>query len=144
MSRPTFDEIFMSNAFLWAKRGTCNRLNVGAVIVRENQPIASGYNGSVSGDEHCIDVGCKVIDHHCVRTIHAEENAILQCSRLGVSTLGTTIYVTHFPCLKCSKDIIRAGISKVIYAEDYKNDAYAGELFRKSGVEVIQLTKFNT
>ena len=88
------------------------RLAVGATIVRDNRIIAGGYNGSISGGDHCIDHGCYVVDNHCVRTIHAEMNALLQCSKYGIPVAGSTLYVTHFPCLQCSKAIIQAGIQQ--------------------------------
>ena len=97
----------------------------------------------MSGDVHCIDVGCKVVDGHCIRTIHAESNAILQCAKFGVSTEGAFIYVTHFPCLNCSKQIIQAGIQQVIYEEEYRIDPYALELFAQAGVSVTQLEQIS-
>lgn len=115
---------------------------VGATIVRDNRIIAGGYNGSVSGGVHCIDDGCYVIDGHCVRTIHAEANALLQCAKFGVPTENAEIYVTHFPCLQCCKQIIQSGIVKVYYATDYRNHEYAIELFKETnvGVEKVELT----
>ena len=79
---------------------------------KDNRIIAGGYNGSVAGEVHCIDVGCLIEDDHCIRTIHAEMNALLQCAKQGVSSDNATIYVTHFPCLNCTKSIIQAGIKK--------------------------------
>ncbi|HJV30749.1 MAG TPA: deaminase, partial [Bacillales bacterium] len=108
-------------------------------IVRDKRIIAGGYNGSIAGGDHCIDKGCYVIDHHCVRTIHAEMNAILQCAKFGVPSAGAEIYVTHFPCLQCCKAIIQAGIKTVYYAEDYKNQPYAIELFEQANVKVEQV-----
>ncbi len=140
--RKPWDHYFMDMAKMVATRATCNRLRVGALIVRDKRTIASGYNGSVSGDVHCIDVGCKVVDGHCIRTIHAESNAILQCAKFGVSTDGAVLYVTHFPCLNCCKQIIQAGIKQVIYEEDYRADPYALELFAQAGVNVTQLEQF--
>lgn len=99
-----------------------------ATIVKDNRIIAGGYNGSVAGEVHCIDEGCLIEDGHCIRTIHAEMNALLQCAKQGVSTDGATIYVTHFPCLNCTKSIIQAGIKQIYYAEDYHNHKYALEL----------------
>src|SRR6185437_7867273 len=98
--------------------------------------IAGGYNGSISGGDHCIDHGCYVVGNHCVRTIHAEMNALLQCAKYGSPVAGSTLYVTHFPCLQCSKAIIQSGIRQVIYASDYKNNDYAIKLFAQSGVSV--------
>jgi len=129
----------MAQSHLLALRSTCTRLAVGATIVRDKRIIAGGYNGSIAGGVHCIDEGCYVIDNHCVRTIHAEMNAILQCAKFGVPTEGAEIYVTHFPCLQCCKAIIQAGIKRVYYANDYKNHSYAIELFEQSGVEVEQV-----
>lgn len=125
----------MAQTHLIALRSTCERLTVGATIVRDKRIIAGGYNGSVSGSAHCVDEGCYVIDGHCVRTIHAEMNAILQCAKFGVATDNSEIYVTHFPCLQCCKSIIQAGIVKVYYAKDYKNHPYAIELFEEASVK---------
>lgn len=136
MQRISWDEYFMAQSHLLSLRSTCSRLSVGATIVKDKRIVSGGYNGSIKGDEHCIDVGCKVVEGHCVRTIHAEINAILQCSEFGVGTEGATIYVTHFPCLNCTKSIIQAGIKEICYANDYRNNEYARELLEKSGVVV--------
>jgi len=136
MQRIEWDQFFMAQCFLISTRSTCTRLAVGATIVRDKRIIAGGYNGSIAGGDHCIDKGCYVIDNHCVRTIHAEMNAILQCAKFGVPTEGAEIYVTHFPCLQCTKAIIQAGIKVIYYAEDYKNHPYALELLEQAGVKV--------
>ena len=136
MQRISWDEYFMAQSHLLSLRSTCSRVSVGATIVKDKRIVSGGYNGSIKGDEHCIDVGCKVVEGHCVRTIHAEINAILQCSRFGVGTEGATIYVTHFPCLNCTKSIIQAGIKEICYANDYRNNEYARELLEKSGIIV--------
>lgn len=136
MQRIKWDQFFMAQCFLISTRSTCTRLAVGATIVRDKRIIAGGYNGSIAGGDHCIDKGCYVIDNHCVRTIHAEMNAILQCAKFGVPTEGAEIYVTHFPCLQCTKAIIQAGIKVIYYAEDYKNHPYALELLEQAGVKV--------
>lgn len=122
-----------------ALRSTCLRLQVGCVIVRDKRMIASGYNGSITGDVHCTDVGCKVVDGHCVRAIHAEQNALMQCARFGISTVGADIYVTHLPCLQCTKSIIQAGITRVFFEESYRPDVYAAALLALAGVEVQQV-----
>lgn len=134
--RINWHDYFMSQTQLLSLRSTCTRLKVGATIVKDNRVISSGYNGSVSGEEHCIDVGCLLEDGHCIRTIHAEINAILQCSKFGVSTEGASIYVTHFPCVHCSKSIVQAGIKNIFYSEDYKNHAYSEYLFEQTGIHV--------
>lgn len=132
--RISWNQYFMAQSHLLALRSTCERLMVGATIARDKRIIAGGYNGSVSGGVHCIDEGCYVIDGHCVRTIHAEMNALLQCAKFGVATEGAEIYVTHFPCLHCCKAIIQGGIKAVYYAMDYKNHPYALELLQEAGV----------
>ncbi|MEQ6375843.1 ComE operon protein 2 [Bacillaceae bacterium S4-13-58] len=136
MDRISWDQYFMAQSHLLSLRSTCERLAVGATIVRDKRIIAGGYNGSVTGSVHCIDEGCYVIDNHCVRTIHAEVNALLQCAKFGVPTEGAEVYVTHFPCLHCCKSLIQAGIKAVYYAKDYRNHPYGIELFKNAGVEV--------
>ncbi|CAH2715466.1 tRNA-specific adenosine deaminase [Neobacillus rhizosphaerae] len=136
MTRISWDQYFMAQSHLLALRSTCTRLSVGATIVRDKRIIAGGYNGSIAGGDHCIEKGCYVIDNHCVRTIHAEINALLQCAKFGVPTSEAEVYVTHFPCLQCCKAIIQAGIKKVYYAVDYKNHPYAIELFEQANVKV--------
>lgn len=130
----------MAQAVLLSLRSTCARLEVGATIVRDRRIIAGGYNGSVSGDVHCIDEGCYVVDGHCVRTIHAEMNAILQCAKFGVATEGAEIYVTHFPCLQCTKMILQAGIKKIYYLNDYRNDPYALHLLSLLNIPYEKVT----
>lgn len=139
MERISWHQYFMTQSHLLALRSTCDRLAVGATIIRDNRIIAGGYNGSVSGGVHCIDEGCYVIDGHCVRTIHAEMNAILQCAKFGVATEGAEIYVTHFPCLQCCKAIIQSGIKKVYYANAYRNHPYAEELFQHANIHVEKI-----
>lgn len=139
MKRMAWKEYFMAQTKLLALRSTCTRLSVGATIVKDNRIIAGGYNGSVAGEVHCSEEGCYIESGHCIRTIHAEMNAVLQCAKMGVSTEGAEIYVTHFPCINCTKSIIQAGISKIYYAEDYKNHSYAIELLLKSGIQAEKI-----
>lgn len=136
MNRISWDQYFMTQSHLLSLRSTCTRLAVGATIVRDKRIIAGGYNGSIAGGVHCADEGCYVIDNHCVRTVHAEVNALLQCAKFGAKTEGAEMYVTHFPCLHCCKAIIQSGITAVYYAQDYKNHPYAIELFQQAGVKV--------
>lgn len=137
--RIDWDQYFMVQAALLASRGTCKRLSVGAVLVRDKRIIAGGYNGSVSGDDHCIDEGCYLRDGHCVRTIHAEMNAILQCARFGMSTDGASLYVTDFPCLQCTKSLLQAGIKEINYIRNYHNDDYAMKLIKLKNVRLRQI-----
>lgn len=138
--RISWHEYFMAQAKLISLRGTCARLYVGSVITRDRRVIAGGYNGSISGDVHCIDVGCKVVDGHCVRTIHAEQNALMQCAKFGVATEGAEIYVTHFPCLHCTKLIVQAGIKHIYYETPYRMDEYAVQLLKQAGVGMTQIS----
>lgn len=137
--RPSWDEYFMGIALQVAKRSTCDRAHVGAVIVRDRRILTTGYNGSPSGLPHCDDVGHLLVNGHCVRTIHAEQNAIVQAAYLGVSVRGGTIYVTHQPCLTCAKLIINAGIRRVVYAGTYP-DNLARQFLAEAGVGLQQLT----
>lgn len=139
MERISWDQYFMAQSHLLALRSTCERLMVGATIVRDNRIIAGGYNGSVSGSVHCIEEGCYVIDGHCVRTVHAEANALLQCAKFGVPTEGAEMYVTHYPCLQCCKQIIQSGIKAVYYANDYRNHEYATQLFVEANITVKKI-----
>ncbi|MGX6969763.1 ComE operon protein 2 [Vagococcus bubulae] len=138
--RIPWDQYFMAQSMLLSLRSTCTRLSVGATIVRDRRIIAGGYNGSVTGDVHCIDEGCYLVDGHCVRTIHAEMNAILQCAKFGVETDGAEIYVTHFPCLQCTKMILQAGIKTIHYLKDYRNDDYAIKLIKQAGATIDKVT----
>lgn len=137
--RESWDHYFMKLALNVAERSTCERATVGAVLVKDHRIIATGYNGSISGDPHCDEAGHLMRDGHCIRTLHAEMNAILQCALNGVSTREATVYVTFFPCLNCTKALIQAGVSKIYYANDYRNDPYAEELLANHHVSVTQL-----
>ncbi|MCL6633501.1 MAG: competence protein ComE [Alicyclobacillus herbarius] len=139
-TRLSWDEFFISQSRVMAMRSTCPRLAVGCVIVRDKRIIASGYNGSISGDVHCTDVGCKMVDGHCVRAIHAEQNALLQCARFGIECAGADLYVTHRPCLACTKSIIQAGIARVFFETEYRPDEYAAHLLAYANIPVRQIT----
>lgn len=134
--RMSFDEYFLRMALLASERATCQRLKVGAVIVKNKNVLATGYNGSASGEVHCIDEGCLMRDGHCIRTIHAEQNALLQCAKHGVNVNGASIYVTHFPCLHCTKSLVTVGIREIVYLNDYRNDEYAIYLIERSGIKL--------
>ena len=143
MSRPSWDEYFMVIARDVATRATCERRSVGAVAVLDRRILTTGYNGAPRGLEHCPNPtaewpkGC-LQGGHCVRTVHAEQNAILQAALNGVSTRGATMYVTCQPCNACAKMLINAGIVRVVFDGDYP-DAFAMELFREAGMEVMRL-----
>ena len=121
-NRPSWDEYFMEIAFAVAERSTCDRAHVGAVLVSERRMLTTGYNGAPAGLAHCDEVGHLLIDGHCVRTLHAEQNAIIQGALHGVSIQGATAYVTHQPCLTCANMLINAGIKRIVYAGNYPDE----------------------
>ncbi|MCL6454566.1 MAG: dCMP deaminase family protein [Alicyclobacillus sp.] len=137
--RPSWDEYFMMMARdVIAQRATCLRRQVGAVIVRNKRILTTGYNGSPPGMPHCTEVGCWIVDGHCIRTIHAEQNAIVQAALHGVSTEGATIYVSAAPCVNCAKLIIAAGMVRVVYAEKY-TDSLGEQMLQMAGIELSYL-----
>jgi dCMP deaminase len=135
--RPSWDDYFMRITFEVARRSTCPRAAVGAVIVRDKRILTTGYNGSPTGLPHCTEVGCLMVNGHCVRTLHAEQNAIIQGALHGVDVSRSTLYVTHQPCLMCAKMIINAGIERVVYAGDYPDEIAQGFL-ETARVELIK------
>ncbi len=138
MARPDWPVYFMDIAERVARRSTCNRRAVGAVIVKQKRILTTGYNGAPSGMAHCHDVGCLMVDGHCVRTLHAEQNALIQAAHFGVSTEGAEIYITCSPCLTCAKMIINAGIQKVWYRDGYPDDL-AFQFLEEAGVAIEKL-----
>lgn len=141
--RPDWDSYFMKIASAVSERSTCDRAAVGCVLVREKRILTTGFNGSPSGQPHCDEVGHLMVDGHCVRTIHAEMNAIIQAALHGVSTRGATCYVTHFPCINCTKALINAGIVRLVYSVAYRQDENALEFLRVAGVEIVQKENFS-
>lgn len=134
-SRKSWKEYFMEITELVASRSTCDRAWVGCLLVNDdNRIISSGYNGSVSGNAHCDDVGHTMRDGHCIATIHAEINALLYCAKEGISVKNSTAYITHFPCLNCTKALIQAGIKQIYYKDDYRVDEYAVTLLNKNNI----------
>lgn len=128
----------MNLAVQAATRSTCPRKHVGAVIVRGKAVLATGYNGSLRGLPHCTEVGCLMDNGHCVRTVHAEANAILQAARHGSGIEGADIYVTASPCWNCFKLIANAGLSRVYFGEFYRDDRIR-DFAREAGIELIDL-----
>jgi dCMP deaminase len=127
VARPNWPEYFMKMAHLTAERSTCDRKHVGAVIVRANRVLTTGYNGSLKGQPHCDDVGHDLVkladgSENCVRTVHAELNAISHAARYGVSLAGAELYVNTLPCWNCFKAVVSAGIERIIFDADYRPD----------------------
>ena len=144
--RPSWDEYFIGIVYAVAKRATCDRGRAGCVIARDKQILVTGYVGSPKGLPHCDEVGhlMKTTVHgdghqsqHCLRTAHAEQNAICQAAKLGVSINGATLYTKMTPCSACAKMIINAGIIRVVCEKKYHAGAESEELFRQAGVELI-------
>ena len=123
----------LSSLFTFVRN--CDRAHVGSIIVHNKRILTTGYNGSPRGLPHCTEAGHLMINGHCVRTLHAEQNAIIQAALHGVGVEGGTIYVTHQPCLTCAKMIINAGLSRVVYAGHYP-DELAMKYLRLAGVEI--------
>lgn len=146
IERPSWDEYFMEMALLTARRSTCLRRQVGAVIVKDKHIIATGYNGAPAGLPHCDRTGCLRDQlgvpsgerHEICRALHAEQNAIIQAAMMGNSIEGSTIYVTHQPCIICAKMIINARISAIIAKEGYP-DELALNLINEANIDYIVL-----
>jgi dCMP deaminase len=144
-TRPSWDEYFMGIADVVAKRATCDRGRSGCVIARNKQILVTGYVGSPKGLPHCDDVGHffkKVIHEdghttqHCVRTVHAEQNAIAQAARLGIALEGATLYCRMTPCRTCAMMIINCGIERVVCEKKYHAGAESEEMFELAGVKL--------
>jgi dCMP deaminase len=137
--RPDWDSYFMKIAYAVSERSTCDRALVGCVLVLEKRILTTGFNGSPAGQPHCDEKGHLLVEGHCVRTIHAETNAIIQAALHGVSTRGCTCYVTHFPCINCSKALINAGITRLVYHVAYRMDENALEFLRAAKIEIVPI-----
>lgn len=136
--RVSWDEYFMNIAREVATRSTCPRKHVGAVIVRDKTILSTGYNGSVRGLQHCEGVGCMMEDGHCVRTIHAEANAIIQAAKNGSRIDDATIYVTASPCWSCFKTVANAGIKRIGFGEFYR-DPRIFEFSKELSIELFEV-----
>jgi len=130
---------FMNIARQVATRSTCPRKHVGAVIVRERTILSTGYNGSIRGLPHCSDVGCVMEDGHCVSTVHAEANAIIQAAKNGVAIHGAELYTTASPCWPCFKLIANSGLSRVYFGEFYR-DEKSIRVANEAGIELVDLS----
>ena len=142
-SRPSWDEYFVDIMHSVGTRSTCDRGKSGCIIVKDKRIISTGYIGAPSGCAHCDEIGHEMhtVVHedgtqsrHCIRTIHAEQNAISQAARFGISTSGATLYVKMTPCYTCAKMIINAGITRVVAENDYHAGERSKEIFKEAGV----------
>jgi dCMP deaminase len=146
INRPAMDEYFMEIASVVAKRSTCLRNQVGAVLVKNKRILTTGYNGAPSGLQHCDEVGCaregvaSGTRHELCRAVHAEQNAIIQAALHGISIEGATLYCTHQPCILCAKMMINARVCAVVYRQSYP-DRTALEFLDQAGIQVRKLTE---
>ena len=136
--RASWDDYFMSIAREVATRATCDRKHVGAVVARDKAILSTGYNGSLRGLDHCDEAGHLMEDGHCVRTVHAEANAILQAAKNGVRIEGGTIYTTASPCWPCFKLIANAGLVRIVFGEFYR-DQRIFEFAARLGIDLQKL-----
>ncbi|MEK6891780.1 MAG: cytidine/deoxycytidylate deaminase family protein [Nanoarchaeota archaeon] len=136
--RANWEQYFMNIAKEVATRSTCDRKHVGALIVRDKTILSTGYNGSVRGMPHCDDVGHMMEDGHCVATIHAETNAILQAAKNGVMINGGEVYITASPCWPCFKMLANAGIKKIYYGEFYRDERIF-DVAKQIGIELMHI-----
>lgn len=149
--RPGWDQYFLEIAQVVAKRSTCVRRQIGAVIVKDRRILTTGYNGAPSGLKDCLELGCLRDEHgipsgtrqETCRALHSEMNAVIQAALHGISTKGGTLYCTHQPCSVCARMIINAGILKVVYTGDYP-DRFAVSLLNEAGVELVRLASNET
>jgi dCMP deaminase len=136
--RASWDEYFMNIARVVATRATCDRKHVGAVLVRDRTILSTGYNGSIRGLPHCTEVGHMMEDNHCVATVHAEANAIIQAAKNGVAIEGATIYTTASPCWPCFKLIGNSGVRRIVFGEFYRDNRIF-EFARALSIELVEL-----
>lgn len=144
--RPSWDEYFLEMSKLVAKRSTCLRRSVGAVLVKDKRILATGYNGAPRGLKHCIDMGCmrqklKIPSgerHELCRALHAEQNALIQASLYGISVAGSTLYATNQPCVICAKMLINAGIKEIVIADGYP-DKMAADFLKHAKIKIRKI-----
>lgn len=143
--RPSWDSYFIRLAHEVSTRGTCDRKKVGCVLVLDRRIISAGYNGSPPGMPHCddTDVGHDMLNGNCVRTIHAEQNAITQAAKFGTPLQGASAYVNTFPCWNCMKVLVGAGIKEIYYDDEYRNDERVRECAEKLGIVLQGPTHWN-
>ncbi len=138
LQRPSWDHFWFVQALMYSTRGTCDRLKAACVIVKDNRLVGAGYNGSPTKTPHCEDVGHLIIEGHCERTLHAEENAILNSEHKSLK--GATAYVIGSPCIRCAKLLVNSGVKQVNFLHEYANSRgkeYIAELSRQSGVSFV-------
>lgn len=133
--RPSWNEYFKEIVQVTSRRSPCSRLHVGCLLVKDNRIVSQGYNGFLPGCPH----ESIVRDNHEQATIHAEQNALCDCARRGVSCEGCVVYITHYPCIVCARLLFAAGVREVRYIENYKNDALVEHFAIQAGVVIMQI-----
>lgn len=133
--RPSWDQYFKQICEITAKRSSCRRLKVGCILVQNNRIISAGYNGYLPGCPHQSIIR----DNHEIATVHAEQNAIADCAKRGVSCQDASAYITHYPCMNCTKILLASGIKKIFYINDYRNDEIIEELCSQINCEIAQI-----
>ncbi len=149
--RPSYDEYFMEMAHLVAKRSTCLRRNVGAILVKDKHILSTGYNGAPKGLKHCSEVGCLRKElgipsgerHEICRGLHAEQNAIIQAAVFGISIKNSILYCTNTPCVVCAKMLINAGVKEIVYSGEYPDDL-AKKMISESKIKIRNFDNNNT
>ena len=139
-SRVSWEKYFMNIAQEVSSRSTCDRKHVGAVIVRGKTILSTGYNGSIKGLDHCDDIGHEMHNDHCIRTIHAEANAIVQAAKHGINIDQSEIYITASPCFDCFKLIANVGIGKIYFGEFYRDERIIAHA-KSLKIDLINLSK---
>lgn len=142
MERQPWDIYFIDVAMKIATRATCDRKHVGCVLVHDTRILCTGYNGSIAGEDHCDDVGHLMEDGHCIRTVHAEQNALCQAAQYGVSLKGATCYCTALPCWLCFKMLCNAGIKRIVFWEAYRSGDHftrVTEVCGRRGIDLVWL-----
>ena len=134
-NRPTWQEYFKEIVQVTSKRSNCSRLNVGCILVKDNRIISAGYNGFLPGYPHVSNV----VNGHEINTIHAEQNALMDCAKRGVSCEGAIAYVTHYPCIICTRLLLAADIKEIKYFDDYKNDPLVAQFCRMKCVPIKKI-----
>ena len=135
MSRPNWDEYFKEIVIVTSTRSPCNRLNVGCLLINDNRIISQGYNGFLPGCQHTSVIR----DNHEQATVHAEQNALCDCAKRGVSCNNSIAYITHYPCLICTRLLIASGISQIKYIHNYKNDDLVDYFLNQKGIPIQQI-----
>jgi dCMP deaminase len=134
--RQSWNEYFIGLAFKVAERGTCDRAHVGCVLTKDNRILATGYNGALSGQPHCDEIGHTMLNNHCVKTNHAEIACIAHAARYGISIDQAICYCTHLPCLNCLKALIACGVKKIYYSNEYRKEDIPKEF-----LEIVSIVK---